>query len=64
MKRLKQTKSASSPSWRNQYCNNNEDDSMFELTVPEEMLEKLRDMLEDEDEESCIRLREYQVGGG
>jgi hypothetical protein len=37
---------------------------MFELTVPEEMLEKLRDMLEDEDEESCIRLREYQVGGG
>lgn len=37
---------------------------MFELSVPEEMLEKLRDMLEDEDEESCIRLREYQVGGG
>jgi|UPI0004150FFD hypothetical protein len=37
---------------------------MFELTVPEEMLEKLRGMLEDEDEDSCVRLREYQVGGG
>lgn len=37
---------------------------MFELTVPEEMLDKLRNMLEDEDEESCVRLREYQVGGG
>lgn len=37
---------------------------MFELSVPEEMLEKLRGMLEDEDEESCVRLREYQVGGG
>ncbi len=37
---------------------------MFELTVPEEMLDKLRTMLEDEDEESCVRLREYQVGGG
>lgn len=37
---------------------------MFNVTVPEEMLEKLRDMLEDEDEESCVRLREYKVGGG
>lgn len=37
---------------------------MFNITVPEEMLEKLRNMLEDEDEESCIRLREYKVGGG
>ena len=37
---------------------------MFELTVPEEMLEKLRNMLEDEDEESCVRLREYKIGGG
>jgi len=37
---------------------------MFNLNVPEEMLEKLRAMLEDEDEESCVRLREYKVGGG
>ncbi|WP_272701017.1 ErpA-related iron-sulfur cluster insertion protein [Desulfovibrio sp. Fe33] len=35
---------------------------MFEVTVPEEMLEKLRDMLDDE--ESCVRLREYKTGGG
>lgn len=37
---------------------------MFTVTIPEEMLEKLRVMLEDEDEESCVRLREYNVGGG
>ncbi|NJB69150.1 hypothetical protein GGQ74_002847 [Desulfobaculum xiamenense] len=37
---------------------------MFTLTIPEEMLEKLRTMLEDEDEDTCVRLREYKVGGG
>ena len=37
---------------------------MFTVTIGEEMLEKLRAMLEDEDEETCIRLREYKVGGG
>jgi len=37
---------------------------MFTLTVPDEMLEKLRTMLEDEDDDTCVRLREYKVGGG
>ena len=37
---------------------------MFTVTIGEEMLEKLRAMMEDEDEETCIRLREYKVGGG
>ena len=37
---------------------------MFTVTVNEEMLAKLRSMLEDEDEDTCIRLREYKVGGG
>ncbi len=37
---------------------------MFTVTIGEEMLEKLRSMLEDEDEDTCVRLREYKVGGG
>ncbi|NJB69152.1 iron-sulfur cluster insertion protein [Desulfobaculum xiamenense] len=37
---------------------------MFEVTIPEEMLEKLRSMLEDEDEGTCVRLREYKHGSG
>lgn len=37
---------------------------MFKVTINDEMLEKLRSMLEDEDEESCVRLREYKVGAG
>ena len=37
---------------------------MFTETIGEEMLEKLRSMLEDEDEDTCVRLREYKVGGG
>lgn len=37
---------------------------MFEVTIGDEMLEKLRSMLEDEDEDSCVRLREYQIGSG
>ena len=37
---------------------------MFTVTIGEEMLDKLRVMLEDEDEETCVRLREYKVGGG
>jgi len=38
--------------------------TMFTVTVDESMLEKLRGMLEDEDEGACVRLREYKVGGG
>ena len=38
--------------------------AMFTVTIGDEMLEKLRAMLEDEDEEICVRLREYKVGGG
>lgn len=41
-----------------------ERNNMFTVTIPDEMLEKLRAMLEDEDEETCVRLREYSVGGG
>lgn len=37
---------------------------MFTVTVDESMLEKLRGMLEDADEGTCVRLREYKVGGG
>lgn len=37
---------------------------MFTVTVSEEMLDRLRAMLEDEDEGTCVRLREYKVGGG
>jgi hypothetical protein len=37
---------------------------MFQVTISDEMLEKLRSMLEDEDEEACVRLREYKVGSG
>lgn len=37
---------------------------MFTVTIDEAMLQKLRAMLEDEDEGACVRLREYKVGGG
>ncbi len=37
---------------------------MFTVTIGDEMLEKLRAMLEDEDEDTCVRLREYKIGGG
>ena len=37
---------------------------MFTVTVNEEILAKLRSMLEDEDEGTCVRLREYTLGGG
>lgn len=37
---------------------------MFSVTVDKDMLEKLRGMLEDENEGTCVRLREYKVGGG
>ena len=37
---------------------------MFTVQVNDEMLDKLRAMLEDEDDGVCVRLREYKVGGG
>jgi iron-sulfur cluster insertion protein len=37
---------------------------MFTLETTDEILEKLREMLADEDEGTCVRLREYKVGGG
>ena len=37
---------------------------MFTVTINEEILAKLRSMLEDEDEGTCVRLREYTLGGG
>ena len=37
---------------------------MFIVTVSEDILAKLRSMLEDEDEGACVRLREYTLGGG
>lgn len=37
---------------------------MFKVAIGDEMLEKLRSMLEDEDEEICVRLREYKIGSG
>ena len=37
---------------------------MFTVAIDEAMLQKLRTMLEEEDEGTCVRLREYKVGGG
>ena len=37
---------------------------MFTVTIDDAMLQKLRTMLEEEDEGTCVRLREYKVGGG
>lgn len=37
---------------------------MFTLTLPDELLERLRNMLEEEEDGTCVRLREYKLGGG
>lgn len=37
---------------------------MFTLTLPDEMLERLRNMLKEEEDGTCVRLREYKLGGG
>lgn len=37
---------------------------MFTLTVPAAMLDKLRAMLAEEDDGTCVRLREYKHGSG
>lgn len=37
---------------------------MFTVQIGADMLDKLRAMLEDEDEGVSVRLREYKVGGG
>lgn len=37
---------------------------MFTVAIADALLEKLRHMLEDEAEGTCIRLREYKCGGG
>ena len=37
---------------------------MFRISTDTSMLDKLRGMLEDEEEGTCVRLREYKVGGG
>ena len=37
---------------------------MFTVSINDEMVQKLRAMLEEEDEGVCVRLREYKAGGG
>lgn len=37
---------------------------MFTVVIDEAMLQKLHAMLQDEEEGTCVRLREYKVGGG
>lgn len=37
---------------------------MFTVVINEAMLQKLKAMLQDEEEGTCVRLREYKVGGG
>ena len=37
---------------------------MFTVIIDDAMLQKLCTMLEEEDEGTCVRLREYKVGGG
>lgn len=35
---------------------------MFNVLIDDSLLAKLNDMLQDEDEGACIRLREYKLG--
>lgn len=35
---------------------------MFSVQIGNDLLEKLRHLLEDEDDGTCIRLREYKLG--
>ena len=37
---------------------------MFSLSSEQEILDRLKNMLDDEDEDICVRLREYKVGSG
>jgi len=37
---------------------------MFVVAIDDAMLQKLRAMLDEEEEGACVRLREYTVGGG
>jgi len=37
---------------------------MFSLSISDGLLEKLRHMLANEADGTCIRLREYKCGGG
>lgn len=37
---------------------------MFNVNVPEEILEKFREMVEDEGDDACVRIREYKIGAG
>lgn len=37
---------------------------MFSVAIDEAMLQKLSGMLQDEEEGTSVRLREYKVGGG
>lgn len=37
---------------------------MFTIKISDEILDKLRTMLEDEDEGTGVSLREYSIGGG
>ncbi|HMM38213.1 MAG TPA: ErpA-related iron-sulfur cluster insertion protein [Desulfovibrio sp.] len=37
---------------------------MFSVETTEEILKKLRNMLSDEEEDACVRLREYKAGCG
>ena len=37
---------------------------MFKVTVDENVLARLREMLKEEGDDFCVRLREYKLGGG
>ncbi|MES9997632.1 ErpA-related iron-sulfur cluster insertion protein [Desulfovibrio aminophilus] len=37
---------------------------MFSVETTDEILNKLKKMLNDEDEDACVRLREYKAGCG
>ena len=37
---------------------------MFTINISDEMLDKLRTMLDDEDEGTGVRLRDYSIGAG
>ena len=37
---------------------------MFSVEMSSDLLEKFRNMLAEEDDGTCVRLREYRIGGG
>lgn len=37
---------------------------MFNVTIQEGLTDKLQEMIEDEGDDYCVRLREFKIGSG